>query len=385
MSDLPPYWKEAKAANGRVYYYNSQTRQTTWQKPADIPPPPMDEVIPGPPPEESPKVIAPPVKAPVIVKQAEVKVPEVVKAVPPKIVSEITKPTTSAPLKPDIKAPEIVKATVNPAVISPPPSTSAFTALKSAHKDDKKPIQEDTPKSNPFGGILKKAEPQSVEKSTEDTPKSNLFGNQVKKGEKVEKHAEKPVEKPVEPIEKYAEKPVEKPVEKLVEKPVEPPPEKSIEKPVEKVPEKKLSPGSDNISLPRPKAVRISANLKPDASTVEITAGQSKFSIESNREQEASGPNMEDHLLGALAAGLSGTARDVAKRMNFSSFSIVFQLSAEYGAQNPYFQKVKLRALVDTTEDEAKLEELKTFVHGECPIYCLMKAAGVEIDSRWEC
>jgi len=125
--------------------------------------------------------------------------------------------------------------------------------------------------------------------------------------------------------------------------------------------------------------------LKPDASTVEITAGQSKFIIESNREQDASGPNMEDHLLGALAAGLSGTARDVAKRMNFSSFSIVFQLSAEYGPQNPYFQKEKLRSRVDTTEGEAKLEELKTFVQGECPIYCLMKAAGVEIDSRWEC
>jgi len=151
------------------------------------------------------------------------------------------------------------------------------------------------------------------------------------------------------------------------------------------VPEKKISSLGDNISLSRPKPVRISANLKSDASTVEITAGQSKFSIESNRDQDATGPNMEDHLLGALAAGLSSTAREVAKRMSFSSFSIVFQLSAEYGAQNPYFQKVKLRALVDTTEGEARLEELKSFVQGECPIYCLMKAAGVEIDSRWEC
>jgi len=306
MSELPPFWREAKSANGRIYYYNTQTRQTTWQRPVDIPPPPLDEDIPAPPTEVYKS-------APVAMKQ-----PEPVKVQPPK-----ASPVIVAPLKQNDPKPPPA-----PAVVSPPPSTSAFTVLKSTPKEENKKV--------------------------------------------IEKPLDKPPEKPI-------EKPLEKPPEKPIEKPLEKPPEKPLEKKV-------TSPSTtENTASSRAKTIRISANLKSDGSVVDITAGQSKFTMESNREYNSNSPNMEDHLLATLASGLSSTARDIGKRMSFSPFSIVFQLSGEYGQQNPYFQKIKLRALVDTTENEGRLAELQRIVQEECPVFCLMKAAGVEIDSKWEC
>lgn len=29
-------WKEAKAADGRTYYYHTLTQETTWEKPAEV-------------------------------------------------------------------------------------------------------------------------------------------------------------------------------------------------------------------------------------------------------------------------------------------------------------------------------------------------------------
>jgi hypothetical protein len=32
----PPLWQEARNADGRVYYYNVQTKATQWQKPVEL-------------------------------------------------------------------------------------------------------------------------------------------------------------------------------------------------------------------------------------------------------------------------------------------------------------------------------------------------------------
>lgn len=39
MNGLPPMpviWQEARTAEGRVYYYNVQTKATQWTKPLDL-------------------------------------------------------------------------------------------------------------------------------------------------------------------------------------------------------------------------------------------------------------------------------------------------------------------------------------------------------------
>lgn len=33
---MPVIWQEARAADGRVYYYNTQTKATQWTKPTDL-------------------------------------------------------------------------------------------------------------------------------------------------------------------------------------------------------------------------------------------------------------------------------------------------------------------------------------------------------------
>jgi hypothetical protein len=33
---LPSLWQEARAPDGRIYYYNTQTKATQWTKPAEL-------------------------------------------------------------------------------------------------------------------------------------------------------------------------------------------------------------------------------------------------------------------------------------------------------------------------------------------------------------
>lgn len=36
MSPPPVLWQEARNADGRVYYYNTQTKATQWNKPIEL-------------------------------------------------------------------------------------------------------------------------------------------------------------------------------------------------------------------------------------------------------------------------------------------------------------------------------------------------------------
>lgn len=36
VQPTPPLWQEARTAEGRVYYYNTQTKATQWTKPLEL-------------------------------------------------------------------------------------------------------------------------------------------------------------------------------------------------------------------------------------------------------------------------------------------------------------------------------------------------------------
>ena len=51
-------WQEHAATTGQVYYYNTQTRETTWQRPAELPPPGVQAQRQRPPPPPTPAAAA---------------------------------------------------------------------------------------------------------------------------------------------------------------------------------------------------------------------------------------------------------------------------------------------------------------------------------------
>lgn len=36
LPQVPPLWQEARTAEGRLYYYNVQTKATQWTKPVEL-------------------------------------------------------------------------------------------------------------------------------------------------------------------------------------------------------------------------------------------------------------------------------------------------------------------------------------------------------------
>ena len=49
----------------------------------------------------------------------------------------------------------------------------------------------------------------------------------------------------------------------------------------------------------------------------------------------------------------------------------------------PHFKTVRLEVLVDTKETEAKLSEVVNETEARCPVYNLIKDAGVNIQTQW--
>ncbi|WP_424237754.1 OsmC family protein [Bhargavaea ginsengi] len=103
------------------------------------------------------------------------------------------------------------------------------------------------------------------------------------------------------------------------------------------------------------------------------------------------GPNPLEYFLGALSACTSIMTSYVAKEQNFNYEGLEYDASGTLdprgfrgieGVQT-YFQSVELNIVVETGEDEDALERLKEAVEKRCPLYNLLKDAGVEVNSHW--
>ncbi|WP_213423718.1 OsmC family protein [Bhargavaea massiliensis] len=103
------------------------------------------------------------------------------------------------------------------------------------------------------------------------------------------------------------------------------------------------------------------------------------------------GPHPLEYFLGALSACTSIMVAYVAKEQSFNYEGLEYEASGTLdprgfrgieGVQT-YFQSVELNIVVETGEDEDALERLKEAVEKRCPLYNLLKDAGVEVNSHW--
>lgn len=103
------------------------------------------------------------------------------------------------------------------------------------------------------------------------------------------------------------------------------------------------------------------------------------------------GPNPMEYVVAALSGCTSVMISLIAKEKDFEFQSVDFEntgildlrgLLGEEGV-SPYFQKVRFTVKLYTQENDERLEELKNEVEKRCPVYNLLKDAGVELTTNW--
>ncbi|WP_347230879.1 OsmC family protein [Bacillus sp. LL01] len=96
-------------------------------------------------------------------------------------------------------------------------------------------------------------------------------------------------------------------------------------------------------------------------------------------------------LLATLAGCENVIAHFVAKEIGFNLDGISFDIKGELDSRGlmgnqevrPYFEKVQIEARVQTSESDERIKELQDKTDQRCPVYTMMKAAGVELEANW--
>lgn len=99
--------------------------------------------------------------------------------------------------------------------------------------------------------------------------------------------------------------------------------------------------------------------------------------------------------LSAFLASLIGCenvmAQIIAKEMDFDLQGITFEAEGELDVSGlmgnlevkPYFQNVVIKAVVETSESQERINELCAAVDLRCPVYRTIKDAGIRIENHW--
>ncbi|MEY8292714.1 OsmC family protein [Carnobacteriaceae bacterium 52-44] len=104
------------------------------------------------------------------------------------------------------------------------------------------------------------------------------------------------------------------------------------------------------------------------------------------------GPNPLEYFLGSLGACTSVIATMVAKEQGFSFGDLEFETNGDLdprgyqgveGVQT-YYQSVEVTVVMETEESDEAFENLAKEVERRCPLFNLLKDAGVEVISNWE-
>ncbi len=106
---------------------------------------------------------------------------------------------------------------------------------------------------------------------------------------------------------------------------------------------------------------------------------------------EDTGPDPLTTFLCALSGCENVVANVVAKELKFDLQEIEFDIRGVVDRRGfmgdpnvkPYFEKVTIDAKVQTSESEERIAELWRITDSRCPLYTTLKAAGVELESKW--
>ncbi|MDI3328372.1 MAG: OsmC family protein [Alicyclobacillaceae bacterium] len=141
------------------------------------------------------------------------------------------------------------------------------------------------------------------------------------------------------------------------------------------------------------KRLILSVNAESSGLKTEFRAGRHQFIIDEPPTLGGSdaGANPLEYVLGALAGCENVVANFVARELDFRLESIRFEIKGDLdlrglmGEPNvrTYFQRVIVRVWVKTPEPEERVKVLQETVDRRCPVFNLLRAAGVELDVEW--
>jgi uncharacterized OsmC-like protein len=103
------------------------------------------------------------------------------------------------------------------------------------------------------------------------------------------------------------------------------------------------------------------------------------------------GPNPVEYVLAALSGCTSVMIGLISKEKNFSYQGLEFKnngtidMRGSMGVEgiSTHFQSVNFDVIFQTDEPDSRIEELKEEVEKRCPVYNLLKDAGVKVESNW--
>ncbi|EKN64502.1 OsmC family protein [Neobacillus bataviensis LMG 21833] len=96
-------------------------------------------------------------------------------------------------------------------------------------------------------------------------------------------------------------------------------------------------------------------------------------------------------FLSSLIACENVMAQLIAQEMKFDLQGISFDVEGSLDLAGlmgdltvkPYFQEVKVKAVVETSEPQERINELQESVDLRCPVFRTLKDAGIPVENQW--
>lgn len=105
-----------------------------------------------------------------------------------------------------------------------------------------------------------------------------------------------------------------------------------------------------------------------------------------------SGANPLEYVLAALNGCKAVMIPLIAKELKFKFSDLRFETTGSVDLRglmgqagiSSHFQQLSLHVFISTEESDARLEQLKHAVASRCPVYNLLKDAGVNLETLWQ-